>query len=60
MAGVDERVRRCYFYVILIISMISLSMDYYNNYSHFKNIHFYVTLYRSNLYCVTIITYCIW
>ena len=63
----DERVRRltdfnmfkrCYFYVIWIISMISLLADY-NSMVIFLNIHLYVPLYILNLYCVTIIIYCI-
>ena len=45
-------------FVILIISMISLFTDYNNN-GHLKIIHFYVPLYRINLYYVPIITCCI-
>ena len=50
--------KHCYFHVILIISMLSLLADY-NSMVIFKNIHLYVPLYRLNLYCVTIIIYCI-
>ena len=69
MAKVNERVRRLanfniftseinpvYFYVILIISMISLFTDY-NNMVILKTFTF--MLYRMNLYCVNIIPYCI-
>ena len=42
--------KRCYFHVILIISMISLLTDY--NCMVIYNIHLYITLYRLNLYCV--------
>ena len=53
-----SEIKMLLFYVILIISMISLLADY-NSMVIFKNIHLYVPLYRLNLYCVTIIIYCI-